>query len=159
MLVRVDMKPFLFFAYCEWNSWAEQATAHYLILREEIMMLWPRLELQQSNFSFQMIKHLIFFNWCPHIIGLGLVVLHFSISKEVVILHKDVNVDCCNPTATPQSINQQDHLTFTSSFPWLEDIDDVTPQLNCTRRLSPKRLPKKKNEFPIVVMALKETQR
>lgn len=88
-----------------------------------------------------------------------LVVLHFSISKEVVIFHKDVNVDCCNPTATPQSINQQDHLTFTSSFPWLEDTDDVTPQLNCTRRLSPKRLPKKKNEFPIVVMALKETQR
>lgn len=29
--------------------------------------------------------------------------------------------------------------------------DVGTPQENCTRRLSPKRLPRKKNELPIVV--------
>jgi ribosomal protein L19 len=41
----------------------------------------------------------------------------------------------------------------TSSFKPGDNIEDPNPEVNCTSKLSPKRLPRKKNEFPSVVIS------
>lgn len=54
-----------------------------------------------------------------------------------------------------QVANWSWRLPHTSSFGPDDNIEVPDPQVNCTSRLSPNRLPKKNNEFPIVVMSCK----
>lgn len=50
------------------------------------------------------------------------------------------------------------YMEGTSSFKTDDEIVGTVPEVYCTSKLSPKRLPKKNKEFPTVVMSYKDNK-